>query len=113
MNVEFVVRFVGMIVFGLIGGYLGSELGRVSGLSQEYYAAVVALVGAIIGLALTPLFTTRPAKAMRAVLIRIPGQTLISGLFGLVIGLIIADTVGLLAYCGQIAPGNPRRARIV
>ena len=90
MTVEFVARIIGMIVLGIIGGYLGVELGRLSGLSQEYYGAIVALVGAIIGLSLTPLLTIRPMKAMRAILVRVPGQTLVSGLFGLVVGLIIA-----------------------
>jgi uncharacterized protein YacL len=101
MNVEFVVRFIGMIVMGIIGAYLGRELGSLAGLSQDYYAAVVAIVGAIIGLALTPLFTTRPLRAMRALLVRIPGQTLISGLFGLVIGLIIA---ALLSFPLSLLP---------
>ncbi len=101
MNVEFVVRFIGMIVMGVIGGYLGSELGRLSGLSQEYYAAIVGLVGAIMGLALTPLFTTRPLRAMRSTLARIPGQTLISGMFGLVVGLIVA---ALLSFPLSLLP---------
>ncbi len=109
MNGEFVVRIIGMVVLAIIGGYLGSELGRLSHLNQEYYAAVIGIVGAMVGLALTPLFTTRPMRSLRMVLARVPAQTLVSGLIGLVAGLIIAALLSfplslLPSPFGQILP---------
>ncbi|RPI84185.1 MAG: PIN domain nuclease [Chloroflexi bacterium] len=101
MSVEFIARFIGMIVLGVVGGYLGSELGRLSNLDPEYYAAVFGLVGAMIGLALTPTFTIRPMAAVRAKLTGISGQSLTSGLVGLVVGLIIA---ALLAFPISLLP---------
>lgn len=101
MSADFVARFIGMIVLGIIGGYLGAQLGRLTDLPQDYYAAVFGLVGAMMGLALTPLFTTRPMKSLRAALAQVPGQTLISGLIGLVVGLIIA---ALLAFPFSLLP---------
>lgn len=101
MSADFIARFIGMIVLGIIGGYLGSELGRISNLDQDYYAAVFGLVGAMFGLALTPLFTTRPMAAVRALLTRISGQVLTSGLVGLIVGLIIA---ALLAFPISLLP---------
>lgn len=101
MSIEFVTRVIGMVVLAIIGGYLGSELGRLSHLSQEYYAAVFGIVGAIMGLALTPLFTTRPIRALRALMARVPAQTLVSGLIGLVSGLIIA---ALLSFPLSLLP---------
>jgi uncharacterized protein YacL len=109
MRSEFVARILGMVILGLIGGYLGAQLGRIANLSEEYYAAVIGLVGAMMGLALTPLFTTQPMRALRAVLVRVPVQTLAAGLTGLVIGLIIAALLSfplslLPSPFGQILP---------
>lgn len=101
MSADFVARFIGMIVLAIIGGYLGAQLGRLSNLPEDYYAAVIGLVGAMMGLALTPLFTTHPMKALRSKLTQVPGQTLISGLIGLVVGLIIA---ALLAFPLSLLP---------
>lgn len=101
MRTEFIARILGMIILGLIGGYLGAQLGRIANLSEEYYAAVIGLVGAMMGLALTPLFTTQPMRALRAVLVRVPVQTLAAGLTGLVIGLIIA---ALLSFPLSLLP---------
>jgi hypothetical protein len=44
MRSEFVARILGMVILGLIGGYLGAQLGRLANLSEEYYAAVIGLV---------------------------------------------------------------------
>jgi uncharacterized protein YacL len=101
MRSEFVARILGMVILGLIGGYLGAQLGRIANLSEEYYAAVIGLVGAMMGLALTPLFTTQPMRALRAVLVRVPVQTLAAGLTGLVTGLIIA---ALLSFPLSLLP---------
>ena len=101
MKSEFIARILGMIVLGLIGSRLGAQLGRISNLSEEYYAAVIGLVGALFGLALTPLFTTQPVRALRANLLRVSAQTLRAGLTGLVSGL-LAGT--LLAYPISLLP---------
>jgi uncharacterized protein YacL len=101
MRSEFVARILGMVILGLIGGYLGAQLGRLANLSEEYYAAVIGLVGAMMGLALTPLFTIQPMRALRAVLVRVPAQTLAAGLTGLVTGLIIA---ALLSFPLSLLP---------
>jgi uncharacterized protein YacL len=101
MSADFIARFIGMIVMGIIGGYLGAQLGKLTNLPTDYYAAVFGLVGAMMGLALTPLFTTRPMKSLRAALAQVPGQTLISGLIGLVVGLIVA---ALLSFPLSLLP---------
>ncbi len=101
MSIDFASRIIGMVVLGLLGGYLGSEYGRLTNLPQDYYSAIFGLLGAVLGLALTPLFTTRPAKALRSILVRVPAQTLVSGLIGLVVGLIIA---ALLSFPLSLLP---------
>jgi uncharacterized protein YacL len=101
MSTEFVVRLVGMAVLGIIGWYLGAEFGKLSNSSPDYYAAIVALVGAMMGLVLSPILTTRPMKALRSILSQVPAETLTSGLIGLVTGLVIA---ALLSFPLSLLP---------
>ena len=101
MRSEFIARILGMVVLGIVGSRLGAQLGQLANLDQDYYAAVFGLVGAMMGLALTPLFTTQPMRALRANLVRVPAQTLGAGLTGLITGLIIA---ALLSYPLSLLP---------
>jgi uncharacterized protein YacL len=103
MSADFTARILGMIVFGLFVAYLGSFFGgEVFPEPQAFYIVVLGLLGALIGLVLTPLITTRPASALRSLLSRVDAQTLVAGLTGLVVGLMIA---ALLAYPLSLLPG--------
>ncbi len=97
MSIDFIVRLIGMVVFCVVGVVWGVQLGTVANISPtpetfsvEQYAFTVGLVGALIGLILTPYITTRPVRAIRAILTRVAAQTLFAALFGLIAGLIIA-----------------------
>jgi uncharacterized protein YacL len=92
---DFFMRLIGMVVLAILGGYLGAQLGRITNLSPEYYAAIAAIMGAILGLALTPYLTRRPLRSLRSFLARVPAQSLVAGLIGLVTGLIIATLLSL------------------
>lgn len=101
MSAEFIARIIGAVVFGIIGGYIGAELGRLSDLGSTYYATIFALVGLLLGLVATPMLTIRPMRSLRAILSKVPAHTLISGLAGLVVGLIIA---ALLSFPLSLLP---------
>jgi len=101
MSVEFVFRIIGMIVFAVMGGYGGELLGRVNPEQRLFYVALLGLVGALIGLIMTPYITTRPARTMRISLGRLSAETLFAGLIGLVVGLLIA---ALLAFPLSLLP---------
>lgn len=109
MSSEFIVRLIGMIVFTTLGVYWGTTLGKIANanpaasntFSVEQYAFTIGLVGALVGLILTPLFTTRPLRALRAIFARISAQSLFASLTGLVVGLIIA---ALLAFPLSLLP---------
>jgi uncharacterized protein YacL len=103
MSVDFIFRIVGMIVFGVLGVYIGIYTGNSTGQSPELAGFLFCLVGILIGLILTPYFTTRPIRLMRRTLLSVSTQTLASGLTGLVVGLIIA---GLLTFPFSLLP-NP------
>jgi len=101
MSFEFVLRIIGMVVFGVVGGYWGAQLGQFSRSQFGLYMVTFALVGALAGLILTPFFTTRPVRALRALLGRIAAETLFASLIGLVSGLLIA---ALLSFPLSLLP---------
>ncbi len=101
MSIEFFLRLIGMIIFSILGVIFGAAFGEFSDGPKDSYAVLFGLVGALTGLILTPYMTTRPARAIRAVLARVSAHTLISGLMGLMVGLVIA---ALLAFPLSLLP---------
>ncbi len=110
MSADFVARLIGMIVFSILGVYLGTYLGQMANVSPgeatfsvEQYAFTIGLVGALAGLILTPFISTRPIQAFRSLLGRITPQSLFASLIGLIVGLIIA---ALLAFPLSLLPSS-------
>jgi uncharacterized protein YacL len=108
MSADFIARLIGMVVFTVLGVYLGAYLGRMANVnpgeftfSVEQYAFIIGLVGALTGLIITPLISTRPVRALRAVLARISPQSLFASLIGLIVGLMVA---ALLAFPLSLLP---------
>lgn len=101
MSLEFILRLIGMMVMFSLGAYLGTYLADLTGGAADLYAIIVGMLGALIGLILTPFITTRPARALRRTLGQISAQTLLAGLAGLLAGLVIA---ALLAFPLSLLP---------
>ncbi len=95
MSFEFFLRFVGMIILAFGGLQLGLRLAQLANDPPEIWGLIIALVGALFGLILTPYVTTRPARALRKYLSGLPAQQLVAGVLGLIIGLIVAALVSL------------------
>jgi uncharacterized protein YacL len=109
IGAEFVVRLIGMVVLAIGGVYLGSYLSNLAGDQPLLWASVFALVGALMGLVVTPFLTTRPIRAIRSQMTQVSARTMISGTIGLIVGLIIAALVAsplslLPAPFSQILP---------
>jgi uncharacterized protein YacL len=101
MSTEFIFRIIGMIVFGLVGIYWGAALGEFTSQTPALNATVMGLLGALVGLVLTPLLTLRPVRTFRGLLGRVSARTLVAGLVGLITGLMIA---ALLAFPLSLLP---------
>ncbi len=108
MSADFIARLVGMVVFAILGTYWGTQIGALATKNDvvptvpiAQYSFTIGLVGALFGLILTPYFTTRPVRALRAVLGRVSAQTLTAGLIGLIAGLLIA---ALMAFPFSLLP---------
>lgn len=90
MSTEFIFRLFGMVVMAVLGGIWGATFGEQLGEAPALYATVIALVGGMAGLILTPYLTTRPVRYLRRVFLRASAEMLLAGLAGLVVGLVIA-----------------------
>src|SRR5450830_1247913 len=101
MNTDIIVRIIGMAIFSILGGYVGNGLSVYNPDQQLFYTIAFTLIGAFFGLVLTPYLTTRPIRALRALLGRLAAETLFSALVGLLIGLI---TAALLAFPLSLLP---------
>ncbi len=108
MSADFIIRLIGMIVFSVLGVYWGSSIGKMASnapspynFTVEQYAFTVGLVGALIGLILTPFITTRPIRSVRNLLGRVSTQSLFASLVGIIAGLIVA---ALLAFPLSLLP---------
>jgi uncharacterized protein YacL len=109
MSVDFISRLIGMVVFCIIGVFVGSDLGTITQVNQnpaiplnlEQYTFTFGLVGALVGLILTPYLTTKPVRTIRSKLTRISAQSLFSSFVGLIAGLL---TAALLAFPISLLP---------
>jgi uncharacterized protein YacL len=97
MSIEFVFRLIGMVALAIAGVSWGQNLGVTAAatgnpgtMTVEQYTFTFGLVGALVGLILTPYFTTRPVRKIQSVLSRISAQSLVASLIGLIAGLIVA-----------------------
>jgi uncharacterized protein YacL len=70
-------------------------LGRLAEGTVELWASIFALVGALTGLVVTPFITTRPIRATRMLLAQLSAQTMVAGISGMIVGLVIAALVSL------------------
>lgn len=110
MSAEFTARILGALAFAIGGGYLGVILsGSADAGPAGLWASVFALVGALTGLVLTPLITTRPFLAIRRQLAALSARSMMVGLVGLTVGLVIAallsQPISLLpSPFGQLLP---------
>lgn len=101
MSVEFILRIIGMIILALAGGYWGVQISQFNPAETVRNTILMGLVGALAGLILTPYFTTRPARTLRALLGRLAAESLFAGLLGLLVGLL---TAALLAFPFSLLP---------
>jgi uncharacterized protein YacL len=84
-------------------------LGNSAGDQPVLWAIVFGMVGALLGLVVTPFLSTRPVRAIRARLSEISLKTMLAGLFGLIIGLVVGALIAfplslLPSPFGQLLP---------
>jgi len=106
MSLEFLIRIIGMILFGFGGLQIGASLAGLAGDPPFVWSMVCSLIGALFGLILTPQITTRPFRAFYNMVRSMPLPQLLAGSLGLIAGLIVA---ALLALPLSLINGLPGR----
>lgn len=90
MSADFITRLIGMVVLSIAGVYWGLSLSVLADAQAELYTVIFGLVGALAGLVIAPIVTTRPVRAIKTMLLKTSAQKLSAGLLGLLSGLIVA-----------------------
>jgi len=108
MSVDLFIRIIGLVIFGIIGVFLGkplslliTEIWPTSQISIIIYQIISTLGLGFLGFLIAPWISIKPIKAIRKKLSNVSAQTLIYGLIGLVVGLILS---ALLAYPISLLP---------
>jgi uncharacterized protein YacL len=108
MSLEIIVRLIGFVVFGIIGIFLGEPLGILiqeiwptSPLTIIIYQVITTLLIGFLGFLIAPWISIKPISAIRKSLSKVSAQTLVFGLTGLIVGLILS---ALLAYPISLLP---------
>ena len=91
MSLHFAFRIVGMFFFGFLGGYYGYNF-SLENLPDKLFAYTFGytMLGASVGLIVTPYLTTFPMDKLKKVFSRISVETLLAGFVGLLAGLLFA-----------------------
>jgi uncharacterized protein YacL len=107
VSIELIARVIGALIIGFLGWRLGFSLSEAQ---PAYLYSIVKLlgdsvvaflpyilagVGTVLGLLITPYLTTRPFYWIRSKVRQVPVQTLVAALVGLVIALIISALAAL------------------
>ena len=108
-RVEFIFRIIGMVGLGILGVYYGIQLSEVFNLVPIVASAILGFAGAVIGFLITPYVTIRPIRYLVNMLGKTSLNSLMAGLVGLVVGLLVAALVAfplslLPDPFGQILP---------
>jgi uncharacterized protein YacL len=97
LSYEFFVRLIGGIVGAFLAGWLGARLAVSLDLDSDFVLFVVTfgLLGFLVGLILTPIFTTRPLLVARRRIESMPAERLVAIIGGVFLGLIAASLLTL------------------
>ncbi|MCB2209512.1 TRAM domain-containing protein [bacterium] len=108
MSIELIVRLIGLIIFGIIGVFLGHPLGTLiqeiwagSNIPIIVYQIVTTLVVGFLGFLIAPWISIKPITAIRKQLSKVSAQALFYGFIGLIFGLVAS---ALLAYPISLLP---------
>ena len=96
MGLELAFRLLGGVLLAAVGAYLGGlDALKLSGIDELYRQIIGGIVGLVVGLAATPLFTIRPIAWTTERARHIPAQELLAATLGLLIGLILSALVAI------------------
>lgn len=98
MTIELIVRLAGTVILAYIAWQLSAS-GPVAGLGLGLpFRYFLGIVGAALGILLTPWLVLRPLAWLRRGIRQVPTQSLIAGTIGLAVGLLISLLLAIPLY---------------
>jgi uncharacterized protein YacL len=95
MSADFIARLIGMVIFAGLFGWGGAALsGPLEG-SELAYTVIFGLVGALVGLIVTPYLSVIPFRRVRRGVQKMPIHRLLAILVGMVLGLVAGALAAL------------------
>lgn len=94
MILDRIFRFIGLILFAVIGWQAGVIITQTpnpfTDLNALQYIAPLTLLGGVIGWFISPWLTTRPALTAIRIIRQVPIEDVVAGAIGLALGLLVA-----------------------
>ncbi len=90
---DFFARIIGAIVFAILGAFVGSEIATYLDVTELTYTVLLGLLGALMGLTITPYISTHPLRHIRRQLLGMPPQSLVAITLGTFLGLLASTLI--------------------
>ncbi|HQE93689.1 MAG TPA: PIN domain-containing protein [Anaerolineae bacterium] len=104
MQITFILRIIGVFVFGSAGAALAAQIVQIPVIPQNIHTYVMifgGLLGAILGFIFTPRITLKPFNRFRHAVQHLPADIIFSAAFGLFVGLALG---AITAYPLSLLP---------
>jgi uncharacterized protein YacL len=95
MSADFIARLIGMVIFAGLFGWGGASLSGPLAGSELAYTVIFGLVGALVGLIITPYLSVIPFRRVRRAVQKMPIHRLLAILAGMVLGLVAGALAAL------------------
>ena len=92
---DFLTRIFGAIIGSVLLAIFGNSLAKTLGYAPDAFIVIFGLLGAISGFILTPYFTVRPMRSIRASLAVMSTERLAALILGILLGLVAAALFSL------------------
>ncbi len=89
------LRLLGMFLLGWLGMAVGRTLAFLGAYPEKYAVLVYTLLGALVGLILTPYIVLPPLNYIRRRVLELPAQTVWAGILGMTLGLLVSSLLSV------------------
>lgn len=90
MTIDFASRLLGLVIFGFIGARLGIDIAPILDIDELAISFILALVGVLFGLVLTPWLTIYPLRSLQRLVNEVPIEILFTSILGMLIGALVS-----------------------
>ncbi len=89
------LRLIGMALLAWLGTAIGRALAYLGAYPEKYALVLYALLGALVGLILTPYLVLPPLNYIRRKIVELPAQTVWAAILGMTLGLAVSSLLSV------------------